>query len=117
MSPTESSGYRFGLAIGLALAGIAMLGWQALEHEPYRALYDELSGSAAVLPLVTTIVLSMAYRVGVPAGLLVAVIVLQGRRSTTVAAVLAGLAWAAVVIGHFGATAPLRMLSQNIQGP
>jgi len=117
MSPTRTAAYRFGVAIGLAIGGIMVLGWQAVQHEPYRRIYAELSGDAAVLPLVTTVTLSLGYRVGVPLGLLLAVLLAHRRSSLAVAGMIAVAAWLAVGVAHVGATAPLRMLSNPIQGP
>ena len=114
---SPASPYRFGVAIGLALAAIVVLGWQAVAHAPYRAMYDEVTGSAAVLPPLTTVVLSVPFRVGAPAALLLAVLVLHRGRQPVAAAAVAILGWAAVAAAHFGAIAPLHALSQAIVAP
>jgi len=102
--------------IGAALGGLALvvLVWVGLRGGDIAAMYAELRGA---VPAITRLVLHPAWRLGVPAVVLFALVLAHVRGRHRLAVIAVGLAATALAITTYAALYyPLWALAGNITG-
>ncbi len=103
--------------IGVGVGAIAMLPvlYFAINADTFEAMYRDIGHVA--LPLVTRIVLSPVWRLGVPAALVAGfVVALASRPHRFVTLVVAIAAIGAAIVWYLGLYAPIFALAGNISG-
>lgn len=118
--PKPPSDRAFGAAAGFGAAWILVLAWLGAEYQPYLELYAEfqgVGGPSVALPTISAVTLSTAFRLGAPVALGLAFIAVLRRTSPWWPAAVAAMAFGAVVLSYYGATAPIRALAEPILAP
>lgn len=108
-------GYLDGIGTGLALIGLVALAWLASATEPFAAMYQDL-GPRTTLPASTQLVLSTAWRIGVPAVLVAGLVAAHVWRPRHVMLVLAVVTLGVAVFWYLAAYQPIYALAGNISG-
>lgn len=107
-------GFVDGIGVTLGALALLFLAWMAIRGDGLARMYAELGGE---LPLLAKVVLHPAWRFGIVAVVLGALVVSALRATHRFAVLAAGIAGiAAAVLSYVGAYSPIWALAGNISG-
>ncbi|MDB4955525.1 MAG: hypothetical protein JWO36_3094 [Myxococcales bacterium] len=110
----NSSAFAKGLASGIAISALLVQLWLGVEMQGMRGMYKDFGG--APLPVLTRVVISPGWLLGVPAlaSLAIVFLIRKRPRPLNLYVGLAALLVATAVGTYWFAQAPLRELAGNI---